>query len=41
MFTLCIDTVASTVHTAVDTTKNVAAAAVEKGTTAIGTVKGS
>lgn len=35
-----IDTVAKTVYSTVDTTKNVAAAAVEKGTTFIGTAKG-
>lgn len=36
-----IDTVASTIQTSVDTTKNVAAAAVDKGTSLVGTAKGS
>lgn len=36
-----VDTVASTIQTSVDTTKNVAAAAVDKGTAMVGTAKGS
>lgn len=36
-----LDTVAQTVHATVDATKNVAASAIEKGTTAIGSAKGN
>lgn len=36
-----LETVANTVHSTVDTTKNVAAAAVEKGTSFVGSAKGS
>ena len=39
-FFVILDTVANTINTTVDTGKNVAAAAVDKGTSLIGTAKG-
>lgn len=41
IYSFCfVDTVVSTINTTFDTTKNVAASAVDKGTTLIGTAKG-
>lgn len=41
IFLIILETVTNTISTTVDTSKNVAAAAVDKGTTLIGTAKGS
>lgn len=39
-YALLLDTVTGTVHTTVDTTKNVAASAVDKGASLVGAAKG-